>query len=143
MSTIKAALKAAKSALDGQNYEEAAVQANTVLNSEPGNYFAYVLIVLSHGLDLFFFSSFSSSFFFFKKKLLQLIAHRQVFLGRALEKQGKVHPAINAYKAATKIKPEDELAWKGLWNAYAGLGSGGVDGHTEAGMGLAQIHAEK
>ena len=68
---------------------------------------------------------------------------RQVFLGRALEKQGKIYAAIDAYKAATKIKPEDELAWKGLWNGYSSLGSNGVDGHTEAGMGLAQVYAEK
>ena len=48
MSNVKAALKAAKSALDAQSYEEAAVQANTVLNSDPKNYFAYVVIKKSH-----------------------------------------------------------------------------------------------
>lgn len=42
MSNIKAALKAAKSALDAQNYAEAAIHANTVLNADPKNYFAYV-----------------------------------------------------------------------------------------------------
>ena len=41
MSAVKAALKAAKSALDGQNYDEAIEQANAVLKNDPKNYHAY------------------------------------------------------------------------------------------------------
>jgi len=41
MSAAKSALKAAKSALDGQRYEEAIGQANVVLNADPKNYHAY------------------------------------------------------------------------------------------------------
>lgn len=66
-----------------------------------------------------------------------------MFLGRALEKQGKQHPAIDAYRNATKLKPDDELAWKGLCNVYESLGSEGVDGHSSAALGLAQIYVEK
>jgi cytochrome c-type biogenesis protein CcmH/NrfG len=66
-----------------------------------------------------------------------------VFLGRALEKQGQIHPAIDAYKAATQIKPEEELAWKGLLKACETLGAIGVDGRTAAALGLAQVYAEK
>jgi cytochrome c-type biogenesis protein CcmH/NrfG len=66
-----------------------------------------------------------------------------VFLGRALEKQGQIHPAIDAYKAATQIKPEEELAWKGLLQACEALGANGIDGRTAAALGLAQVYAEK
>ena len=41
MSNVKAALKAAKAALDAHNYAEAAVQANTVLVADSKNYFGY------------------------------------------------------------------------------------------------------
>jgi len=41
MSNFKAALKAAKAALDAQNFPEAAIQANTVLATDPKNYFGY------------------------------------------------------------------------------------------------------
>lgn len=40
MSSNKAALKAAKAALDGQNYDEAITQAQAVLDSDANNYFA-------------------------------------------------------------------------------------------------------
>jgi len=66
-----------------------------------------------------------------------------VFLGRALEKQGQLHPAVDAYKAATKFKPEEDLAWKGLVKACEALGPQGVEGHTAASLGLAQVYAEK
>jgi len=66
-----------------------------------------------------------------------------VFLGRALEKQGQLHPAVDAYKAATKLKPEEDLAWKGLIKACEALGAQGVEGHTAASSGLAQVYAEK
>ncbi len=41
MSAARSALKAAKSALDGQKYDEAIEQANVVLNADPKNYHAY------------------------------------------------------------------------------------------------------
>ena len=41
MSGVKGALKAAKSALDGQKYEEAIQQANIALKSDPKHYHAY------------------------------------------------------------------------------------------------------
>jgi superkiller protein 3 len=40
MSGTKAALKAAKVALDGQKYDEAVTQAQTVLSLDKQNYFA-------------------------------------------------------------------------------------------------------
>lgn len=42
-SSIKAALKAAKSALDGNNYEAAATEARKVLKEDENHYLAYVL----------------------------------------------------------------------------------------------------
>lgn len=66
-----------------------------------------------------------------------------VFLGRALEKQGQIHPAIDAYRAATQLKPDEDLAWKGLVKAHEALGASGIQGHTQAALGLAQIYAEK
>ncbi|KAF2237485.1 TPR-like protein [Viridothelium virens] len=49
MSGSKAALKAAKAALDAQNYHEAVNQAHAVLASDPKNYFAHLF--LGRGLD--------------------------------------------------------------------------------------------
>jgi len=40
MSSIKAGLKAAKAALDTQNYDEAIAKAELVISSDPQNYFA-------------------------------------------------------------------------------------------------------
>lgn len=73
----------------------------------------------------------------------QLTQYSNVFLGRSLEKQSQLHPAIDAYKAATQVKPEDELAWKGLSKAYEALGASGVAGHTDAALGLAQVYLNK
>ena len=42
MSSTKAGLKAAKAALDAQNYEEAAIEARKVLGIDPNNYHASV-----------------------------------------------------------------------------------------------------
>ncbi|KAI9825314.1 MAG: hypothetical protein M1819_000560 [Sarea resinae] len=47
MSSIKSALKAAKAALDSQNYDEAVTQANQVLASDPRNYHANVFLGLA------------------------------------------------------------------------------------------------
>ena len=43
MSSTKAALKAAKAALDGHKYEEAAREAQKVLDVDPNNYHASVM----------------------------------------------------------------------------------------------------
>jgi superkiller protein 3 len=42
MSSSKAALKAAKAAIDGQNYNEAIHQARKVLEADAKNYHAFV-----------------------------------------------------------------------------------------------------
>ncbi|KAK8217843.1 hypothetical protein IWZ01DRAFT_445537 [Phyllosticta capitalensis] len=44
MAPSKAALKAAKAALDASNWDEAAVQAQTVLDADPQNYFAKLML---------------------------------------------------------------------------------------------------
>ncbi len=44
MSAIKIALKASKAALDRKDYNEAVEKANKVLETDPNNYHAYVLI---------------------------------------------------------------------------------------------------
>ena len=72
-----------------------------------------------------------------------IYAISNVFLGRALEKQNALDEAANSYKAATKIKPNDELAWKGLCNLYEAQGSRAVAKHTEASLKLAQIYADQ
>ena len=46
MSSSKAALKAAKAAIDGQKYNEAIVQARKVLETDVKNYHAFVSISL-------------------------------------------------------------------------------------------------
>ena len=43
MSGTKAALKAAKAALDGNKYQDAVDQAKTILKTDPKNYHAYAL----------------------------------------------------------------------------------------------------
>lgn len=68
---------------------------------------------------------------------------RNVFLGRALEKQGDAQQAIGAYRKATGIKPTEDLAWKGLCNVYEASGAKGVDGFTESSLELARIYAER
>ena len=44
MSAVKAALKAAKGALDAHQYESAIENANNALKEDPKNYHAYVRI---------------------------------------------------------------------------------------------------
>lgn len=107
MSQVKTALKAAKSALDKQDFETAVLQAKEVVSQDPENYFGYV------------------------------------FLGRALEKQGKAQSAIEPYERAASIKPGEDLAWKGLCNIYETFGSKGVQGFTSASLELAKVYAEK
>lgn len=51
MSVTKAALKAAKVALDKQKYDEAKEQARKVLAADPNNYHAYVYTPTSNYND--------------------------------------------------------------------------------------------
>ncbi|KAI9670316.1 MAG: Superkiller protein 3 [Alyxoria varia] len=125
MASVKAALKGAKSALEAQNYSEAALQARVVLEADDRNYFAYV----SLSIESIFIPLTDS--------------RRHIFLGRALEKQGKLDEAILSYEAASKIKPGDELAWKGLCNAYESQGSRGVSKHNNVALDFAKVYAEK
>lgn len=48
MSGTKAALKAAKAALDANKYQSAIDQAKTVLKTDPNNYHAYNPIFIAH-----------------------------------------------------------------------------------------------
>ena len=105
MST-KAALKAAKSAIDSKKWDEAKEQANAALEKDANNYFA------------------------------------KLFLGRANDGLGKLDDAAQAYKDATKIKPEDPQAWLGLRGLYEKQGPARVDENTDVGLKLAQIYAE-
>jgi two-component SAPR family response regulator len=52
MSVVKAALKAARTALEAEKYDEAISQARIVLASDPQNYFGYVLFLLGHDQSL-------------------------------------------------------------------------------------------
>ncbi|KAF2500717.1 hypothetical protein BU16DRAFT_614434 [Lophium mytilinum] len=103
--SAKAALKAAKAAIDAQNWPEAISQANKVLESDAQNYFA------------------------------------KLFLGRALDKSGKPQEAAKAYESATKIKPDDLQAWRGLESVLESQGPAGVDEYIPVGLRLAEIYA--
>lgn len=105
MSSTKGALKAAKAALDAQNYDEAIAQAELVISSDPQNYFA------------------------------------KLFLGRALDKQGKPDEAAKTYESATRIKPNDDQAWQGLRSVYEVQGPQKVDEYIPVGLRLAEIYA--
>lgn len=104
-SSNKAALKAAKAAIDAQKWDDAITHATAVLENDPQNYFA------------------------------------RLFLGRALDKQGKPDEAAKAYEEAAKIKPEDDQAWLGLRGVYEARGGERVDEHTRVGQKLAAIYA--
>ena len=101
--SIKANLKAAKAAIDTQDYEKAVVEAQTVLASDSQNHFA------------------------------------KLFLGRALEKQGKHDEAATGYLSAAHAKPEDSQAWLGLCSVYETQGSAKVDDYREAAVKAAEI----
>ncbi|EME40239.1 hypothetical protein DOTSEDRAFT_91457 [Dothistroma septosporum NZE10] len=105
MST-KAGLKAAKQALDNQQYDKAAEQAQAVLYSDSENHFA------------------------------------KLFLGRALEKQGKFEDAAKTYSSAAKAKPDDSQAWLGLCSVYEAQGAEKIAEYREAAVKVARIHAD-
>ncbi|KXL50247.1 MAG: hypothetical protein FE78DRAFT_103627 [Acidomyces sp. 'richmondensis'] len=104
--SIKANLKAAKAALDAEDFAKAVVEAQIVLSSEPHNYFACL------------------------------------FLGRALEKQGKLEDAEKSYVAAAKSKPEESQAWLGLCSVYERQGGKRVDEYHYAAVKAAEIFAK-
>lgn len=51
MSTTKAALKAAKAALDAKKYQDAIDQAKTVLKTDPNNYHAYTFAPIAPAIS--------------------------------------------------------------------------------------------
>ncbi|OCL11622.1 hypothetical protein AOQ84DRAFT_373817 [Glonium stellatum] len=65
----------------------------------------------------------------------------KLFLGRALDKQGKPDEAAKAYESATKIKPNDDQAWQGLRSVYEAQGPQKVDEYIPVGLRLAEIYA--
>jgi superkiller protein 3 len=105
MST-KANLKAAKAALNADDFVKAIVEAQIVLSLEPHNYYACL------------------------------------FLGRALEKQGKLEDAEKSYVAAAKSKPEESQAWLGLCSVYGRQGGKRVDEYHSAAVKAAEIFAK-
>jgi len=66
-----------------------------------------------------------------------------MFLGRALEKLGQLDEAIPSYRAAARIKPDDELAWKGLCNVFESQGARHVKDHIVASLELAKLLVQK
>jgi len=64
-------------------------------------------------------------------------------VGRASEKQSSFDEAVAAYKAASRIKPDEDLAWKGLIQVFESQGSCKVDEHSEVSLSLAQVYMEK
>ncbi|OJD35987.1 translation repressor antiviral protein ski3 [Diplodia corticola] len=107
-SSTKAALKAAKAALDAQQWDAAITHASSVLETESDpqkTYFA------------------------------------RLFLGRALDKQGKPDDAAKAYEEAASTKPDDDQAWLGLRGVYEARGGERVDEYIRVGERLAGIYA--
>ncbi|KAI9801653.1 MAG: Superkiller protein 3 [Piccolia ochrophora] len=104
MSGSKAALKAAKAAIDKGHYEDAVTNAQKVLAVDDRNY------------------------------------HANVFLGVALEKQGKDDDAERAYVRATEIKDAEALAWQGLVSLYEKQSTRQFDGYRRASTRLAEIY---
>ncbi|KAI9820883.1 MAG: Superkiller protein 3 [Thelocarpon impressellum] len=106
MSNAKQALKAAKAAIDAQQWPEAATQAERVLAADPRNY------------------------------------HANVFLGLALDKQGRHAGAEKPYHTAADVKPKDPLAWQGLVNLYEQQGKSKLDDYGRAVIVLAEIYQD-
>lgn len=68
--------------------------------------------------------------------------YRNLFLGFALDKQGKYEEAEQAYERATQSKPKDPQAWQGLIKLYEKQGSKKVDKYQNAATSLAVIYGE-
>jgi tetratricopeptide (TPR) repeat protein len=64
----------------------------------------------------------------------------KLFLGRANDGLSRFDDAANAYRDATKLKPDDAQAWLGLRGLYEGLGPSKVDENTEVGLKLAELY---
>ena len=127
MSGTKAALKAAKAALDANKYENAIDQAKTVLKTDPNNYHAYsprfiALILLAVRLT---------------------VTSSNVFLGRALEKLDQNENSEDAYNTAIGIKDKDALAWQGLVGLYEKQAGKKLDIYHDAAVRLAEIHMDE
>jgi superkiller protein 3 len=68
---------------------------------------------------------------------------RHLFLGRALDRQGKYDEAVKIYHKAATIKHDDESPWLGLRTVYEAQGSAKVDEYIEASLKLAQAYEAK
>ena len=77
----------------------------------------------------------------FSSVQLLILRSRKLFLGRALDKQGKPDEAAKAYESATRIKPNDDQAWQGLRSVYEAQGPRKVDEYIPVGLRLAEIYA--
>jgi superkiller protein 3 len=119
MASTKSLLKAAKADLDGRKYEACVDKAQQVLQADPENYFASV------AANLLF---------------PNLTVSSLSFLGRASEKLGKVNDAEKAYRAATRMKPDDVTAWTGLSILYEAQGSARVKDYVDTSLEIAKIY---
>ena len=124
MSSTKAALKAAKAALDANKYQDAIHQAQTVLKTDTNNYHAYV----THAYGPCIIGVETN------------IPFSNVFLGRALEKLDRNEGSEEAYIAAINIKDKDALAWQGLVGLYEKQAGKKLDEYHDAVIRLAEIH---
>ena len=77
----------------------------------------------------------------FSSVQLLILRPRKLFLGRALDKQGKPDEAAKTYESATRIKPNDDQAWQGLRSVYEVQGPQKVDEYIPVGLRLAEIYA--
>ena len=66
-----------------------------------------------------------------------------VFLGLAHDKQGQNETSEESYRAATKCKNKDPLAWQGLVTLYEKHASNKLDAYHDAAFTLAEIYMEK
>ena len=63
-----------------------------------------------------------------------------IFLGFALDKQGKFQDAEKAYDSATRLKNAEPQAWQGLIQLYEKQGSKKVAQYQVAALKLAEIY---
>ncbi|KAI9816499.1 MAG: Superkiller protein 3 [Pycnora praestabilis] len=68
--------------------------------------------------------------------------HANVFLGLALDKQGKDEEAFKAYESATSTKDKDTLAWQGMISLYEKQGGRKLGDYKVAAVRLAEIYME-
>ena len=128
MSGTKAALRAAKAALDANRYQDAVDHAKTVLKTDPNSYHAYTLTQIRPCVIGIETDSAASS---------------HVFLGRAFEKLSHNEESQEAYKVAISIKDNDALAWQGLVGLYEKQAGKRLDDYHDAAIRLAESHMEE